>query len=179
MSAMMMDWLLQSVLNSIDWQMIVALAGGGVLAHKVFKNASKPMLAAACLALAGWWFWPQKKVEMPEPPGADGGCPGTPRYPDHRPGFVTPKPRPGAPPAARTVTAYKPVAYAELHAWAIDELARTREAKVRNDPSYLDPKKREERINLCLAKEAERKRKPRWKRRRGGSPASSLPLGLP
>jgi hypothetical protein len=153
MIALMMEWLLQSVLNSINWQMIVTLAGGGVLAHKAFKSANKPMLAAACLALAGWWFWPQKKAETPEAPGADGGGPVNPWPPYHRPWFVMPKPRPEARPE-------KPITYREKHDEAIQAPAEEAgEAMVRNDPAYLDPKKREERIKAALAKEAERKRK--------------------
>jgi len=153
MSSMMMEWMLQSVLNSINWQMIVALAGGGVLAYKAVKNVNKGMLGVTCLALAGWWFWPQNKAERPEWPGAGGGDPGTLGYPDYR----HTKPRLGAGPGRQAPE--KPLTNREKHAEAIATLAAEREAKVLNDPSYIDPKKREERINFCLAKEAERKRK--------------------
>jgi hypothetical protein len=152
MGQMMMDWMLQSVLNSIDWQMIVALAGGVVLAHKAVKNVNKAMLTVACLALAGWWFWPQNKAERPEWPGAGGGGPVPPRPPYHGHGAVTPKPRL----EARTEM---PITSREKHDEALRTLAAEGEAMVRNDPAYLDPKKREERIKAALAKEAERKRK--------------------
>lgn len=156
MGQMMMDWMLQSVLNSINWQMIVALAGGGVLAYKAVKNVNKSMLAVACLALAGWWFWPQNKAERPEAPGAGDG-PVNPWPPYHRPWFVMPKPRPEARPGRPAPE--KPLTYREKHDEAIRAPAAEGEAMVRNDPAYLDPKVRAERIKAALAKEAERKRK--------------------
>jgi len=154
----MTELMWQSALNSVNWQMIVALAAGGVLAHKAVKNVNKAMLGLACLALAGWWFWPQNKVQTPKPPvvGDDGLVPPQPPY--HLPRFVTPNPRSGARPG-RPAPEKPPTTSREKRAWAIEELERKREAKVRNDPSYLDPKAREERIKAALAKEAERKRK--------------------
>src|SRR5271165_353378 len=124
MSSMMMDWMWQSMLDSINWQMIVALAGGGVLAQKAVKNVNKAMLALACLALAGWWFWPQNKGHTPIPPvtGDDYPVPLRPPYHGRRP--VTPKPRP----EARTE---KPLSSREKRAEAIAALAAEREAKVR------------------------------------------------
>ena len=120
-----MDWLFQGFLDNINWPGIVASLGGAMLAWKLIKDAKKPVLVLAFLALAAfaaWRLWPQTKAQghagtkeapylAPESPGAASA---TPSRPVVRPRITRPY--------ARTVTPKKRLTYSEKHAEAIKAL---------------------------------------------------------